>query len=185
MQKSILAVDAEVHMVRLLEQIIREKTKYGITVTHNALEVPDLIDAHSFDIIITELMMPGFNGLDLLDKINQEKRGEAVIVMATEQNLDSMIEAFRRGASDIIIKPFKAELLFESIERAMMAGERNRKSCCMTDLMEKRPFDEAVEAFKRAYVCCLSRRYGRDVGKIADVSALSRSEIENILKSQK
>ncbi|MEZ5357798.1 MAG: response regulator [Candidatus Zixiibacteriota bacterium] len=183
MKRSILAVDAEVHMVRLLERIIREKTNYQIKVTHNALEVPDLMNKESFDVIIAELMMPGFNGLDLLDKIARDKRTEAVIVMATEQNLKNTVEAFRRGASDVVIKPFKAEQLFEAIERAMNISERNRKSCCMTELLDIHPFSEALEAFKRDYIRCLTRETGRDVGKIADISGLSRSEIEKILNS--
>ena len=69
MKQSILVVDDEIHMVTLLERILSEKTPYAFASTHNALEVPDLLETQKFDLLITDLRMPGLTGMDLLRQV--------------------------------------------------------------------------------------------------------------------
>jgi DNA-binding NtrC family response regulator len=73
MAQRILAIDDEPDLLRLLERIIREKTPYDIEITGNPLEVPGLLEGKVFDVVITDLKMPGMDGLDIL-KYNEEPR---------------------------------------------------------------------------------------------------------------
>ncbi len=184
MRKSILAIDIEVHMVRLLEKIIRDKTRHQIKTTHNALEVPEILENESFDIIISELSMPGFNGYDLLDELKRRKRNDSVIIMSSENNVEKIIEAFRRGACDVVVKPFKTDQLFEVIERAIVLGEQKKYSCCMSEMMEAQPLDSAVERFKKEYIRYLREKMGNNLGKIAEYTGLTRQEVEQLLRTE-
>lgn len=123
MKRSILAIDAEVHMLRLLEQVINEGSSYRIKTTHNALEVPEILSKEAFSIIITEIEMPGFSGMDILKKIHDEKREEEVIILTAFASLDYTLEAFKYGACDFISKPVEKERLLAAVKRAMKRYE--------------------------------------------------------------
>ena len=66
MKQTILSVDDEPHMLKLLERIITEKTPYHVTTTSNSLEVPELLKQNTYDLILTDLKMPGLDGMDIL-----------------------------------------------------------------------------------------------------------------------
>ena len=66
---NILSIDDEPDLLRLLERIIREKTHFSILATGNSLEVPEILKYNDFDVIITDLKMPGMDGLDILKYI--------------------------------------------------------------------------------------------------------------------
>lgn len=76
MPQKILAVDDQPHMLVLLERIIREETKYECISTNNPLEVPGILVEESYDVIITDLKMPGMDGLEILEYISQNNRRE-------------------------------------------------------------------------------------------------------------
>ena len=66
MTQKILAVDDELHMLKLLERIITDKTPYRVETLNNSLELPAFLENKEFDLIITDLKMPGLDGLDIL-----------------------------------------------------------------------------------------------------------------------
>ena len=81
MKQHILAIDDELDMLKLLERIITEKTPYRITTTNNSLEVEQLLEQTQFDLIITDLKMPGLDGMDVLRLVKEKKRYEEVIIL--------------------------------------------------------------------------------------------------------
>jgi two-component system response regulator PilR (NtrC family) len=102
MTQRILAVDDELHMLTLLERIITEKTPYQIVTTNNALEVPALLEKSQFDLIITDLKMPGLDGMDILRLVREQGRPEEVIIITAFGSLESAIEALSRKVFDYI-----------------------------------------------------------------------------------
>ncbi|MFH1701184.1 MAG: response regulator [Candidatus Zixiibacteriota bacterium] len=123
MKRTILAIDSEVHMLKLLEQVIEEGSSYRIKTTHNALEVPEILSREAFSVIITEIEMPGFSGIDILKKIHDEERAEEVIILTAFTSLEYALEAFKYGASDFIAKPVEKKRLVNSVNRAMKRYE--------------------------------------------------------------
>jgi len=77
-----------------------------------------LISKKSFPIIITDLKMPDIDGLGVIDFIKKRGMESLVIVITGYVSIDSVIGALRAGAYDYIIKPFSAELLRLTVERA-------------------------------------------------------------------
>jgi len=180
--RSILAVDDELHMLRLLEQLITKKTSYDITTTHNALEVPKILDSRQYDVIITDLRMPGLDGLDILRLIHEQKRNEEVIVITAFGTLESATEAFSLGAVDYITKPFKRERLIHSLHDAMYRQMIRSDAAQLLKFLQTEPFDSAVALFKQAYVEHLVARTGGDMEAMMNRSGLPEMEIEALMK---
>lgn len=77
-----------------------------------------------FDVVVTDLQMPGMNGLELMRALT-ERRIDAQVVMVTAfASVSTAVEAMRIGAFDYIEKPFDAEQLEKLVDRALASGER-------------------------------------------------------------
>jgi len=181
MKQRILAVDDEVHMLKLLERIVIEKTPYQIRVTNNALEAMEMLASERFDLVITDLVMPAMDGMDLLRKIKDRGQGEEVIMITAFGSMETCGEAHSLGVFDYINKPFKKERLIHSVDRAMRA-QRMKKECERSAKMYRiEPFSEAEQAFRKEYIKRLSERYGGDISAMAENSGLDAGLIKKAL----
>jgi len=118
----ILIIDDEPHMLQLLERIVAEKTTYKTVATNSSLEVPQLLENNVFDLIVTDLRMPGMDGMEILDLVKKDDRWEKVILITAFGSIDVALAAQDKGAFDYITKPFKKEQIVFVIERAMAAS---------------------------------------------------------------
>jgi len=180
MRQTILAVDDEPHMLKLMERIITEKTPYQITTTSNSLEVPEILEKSEFDLIIMDLKMPGMDGLDLLRLVKQKGRFEEVVIITAFGSLESAIEALSLGVFDYITKPFKKEQIIFTINRAMRWQQMKRDAARMEGMFNLEPCEKAREAFEREYVLRLLERCDGDPKVAAERSGLSRERIVSL-----
>lgn len=72
MAERILIVDDEIDMLELLKRIIEDKTNYQVVITPDPLAVPQILEENIFDLVITDLRMPGQSGLELLEIIREK-----------------------------------------------------------------------------------------------------------------
>jgi len=177
MIQSILSVDDEPHMLKLLERIITEKTSYRITTTSNSLELPALLEQNTYDLILADLKMPGMDGLDIMRFVKEQNRFEEVIMITAFGSLETAIEALSLGVFDYITKPFKKEQLLYTINRAMRWQKMKRESSHFNNIFNTEPFQEAQKAFEQEYVRRLSERHGGDEKAMADRSGLPLEKI--------
>ena len=107
-RESAAIVDDEDEILDLIEQILKEE---GLRTRrfHTAEEVLDVIDAEPYDIIISDLMLPGMTGLELLDSLHRKGFGIPFVIITGYASLDTAIEAVNRGAFSFIKKPFTIE----------------------------------------------------------------------------
>lgn len=177
MDQRILAVDDEPHMLKLLERIITEKTPYKITTTNNSLEIPGILEREEFDLIISDLKMPGLDGMDLLRMLKEKGRPEELIIITAFGSLESAIEALSLGVFDYITKPFKREQIIFTVDRAMRWQGMRREAKRLSEIFSREPFEGARREFEREYVRRLSERHGGDVGAMAEESGLTQELI--------
>jgi DNA-binding NtrC family response regulator len=168
----ILAVDDEVHMLRLLERIISEKTPYSIVTTNSSLEVPKLLERERFDLILTDLKMPGMDGLDILRTVRDQGRDEEIIILTAFGSLETAIEALSNGVFDYVTKPFKKEQILHTVNRAMRWQRLKRESAVTAALFEREPYTEAEHCFRAEYLRRLAERCDDDPGKMVQRSGL-------------
>jgi DNA-binding NtrC family response regulator len=171
-RQSILAVDDEVHMLRLLERIVSEKTPYSIVTTNSSLEVPRLLETETFDLIITDLKMPGMDGLDILRTVKEQGRDEEIVILTAFGSLESAIEALSNDVFDYITKPFKKEQILFTVNKAMRWQQMKREAAATAALFEREPYEEAERTFQAEYLRRLGERCQGDPAKMAERSGL-------------
>lgn len=180
MTQKILAIDDELHMLKLLERIIIDKTSYQVTTLNNSLELPDFLKEREFDLIITDLKMPGMDGLDVLKFIKENNRMEEVIIITAFGSLDSATEALSSGVFDYITKPFKKEEIINTINRAMRWQECKKETCKLNAFFESEPLGEAIEKFRAEYMARLLAKCDNSMEEASRRSGLSIEEIDDI-----
>ncbi len=181
MPQSILAVDDEIHMLRLLQRIISEKTPYAITTTSSSVEVPSILDERTFDIVIADLKMPGMDGLDLLRWLKDHEREEELIILTAFGSIESAVEALSLGVFDYITKPFKKEQILYTVERAMRWQRARREAEEWRKILETEPFEAALAGFREAYARRLAGVVPGNLQEVARRSGLSVDTIERLL----
>ena len=176
MNQNILAIDDEPDILLLLERIIREKTPYNITTTNNSLEVPALLKENEYDIIVTDLKMPGMDGIDILKYIKDNNRFEQVIIITAFGSLDTAMEALSQGVHDYITKPFKKEQLIFTIDRAMRFQKASREAKRVTDIFHTTPYVEAMKNFKEEYLVRQLAHFNGNSSEASKATGIEESE---------
>jgi two-component system response regulator AtoC len=120
--RRVLVVDDEQNLRHMLQTLLKREgyEPVGVASVEGALKE---LEDRSYDIIITDLRMPGQSGLDLVDEVRRRNLGTTVVVMTAYGSRDIALEAMKRGAYDYISKPFEAD---EIILLLRKAEERER-----------------------------------------------------------
>ena len=124
----ILAVDDELDMLALLKMIIESYSDHQVTATNNPLEAVEFLDKEKFDLILTDLKMPGMDGMELLAAARKKDEDALVMVITAYGSLESAEQAMAQGAFDFITKPFRKEQILLAIDKAMRWREMVRQN---------------------------------------------------------
>jgi CheY-like chemotaxis protein len=103
----ILVVDDREANVRLLEQILSEAGYTRVTTTTNSLEVCALHLKNRYDLILLDLQMPGMDGFQVMDGLNEIESNSYLPVIVLTAQPALKLRALRAGAKDFISKPFE------------------------------------------------------------------------------
>lgn len=77
------------------------------------------LEAESFDVVLTDISMPGLNGMELLKRVLQQYPGTPVIMISGLGDQDQAQSLLKLGAFDYLLKPFRLEVVEESVKRAV------------------------------------------------------------------
>jgi len=125
----ILIIDDEPDMLKLLSMILREKTAYEITTTNNPIEAVALAKNGGFDLVISDLKMPGLDGIEIIEAVKKVDEDIPVIIITAFASVESASEAIQKGGFDFITKPFRKEQILFTIDKALkwLAVQRENK----------------------------------------------------------
>lgn len=114
----VLLVDDDVIMLKAMNNIL-VKGGFEVALAYNGKEALEHIEAQDFDLIITDIMMPYFNGLVVLNavKSNPLKRHTKVIAISSAGNIDIKSEAISLGAEEFITKPIIPHYLLDVVKK--------------------------------------------------------------------
>lgn len=121
-RSKILIVDDEAKMRRILQIILRNDS-YEIDLAKDGAEAWELCNRKTYHLVITDLMMPGMNGMDLLERITKRFVNLQVIVITAYGSIESAVAAMKRGAFDYITKPFDKEEIRITVSKAIQFNE--------------------------------------------------------------
>lgn len=116
-RESILVVDDEEQVRKLFTASLSDE--YECFAAGSANEALELLAAQSFALVITDMMMPGRNGIELLRETKARYPDTAVIIVSGIDRPQRLRDALHIGASDYLIKPCELDTLLVSVERAL------------------------------------------------------------------
>jgi two-component system response regulator AtoC len=116
--KRVLVVDDDRRMRRTL-QIVVESMGLASAAAASGEDAREQLRKGRFDLVLTDLKMPGASGIDLLEQVRAEHPRLPVVLITAYGTIQTAIEAMRKGASDYVLKPFDNESLRLVIGRAL------------------------------------------------------------------
>jgi len=117
----IIVVDDEKSICSNVEKILK-KNHYEVVHAMNADEALEKMAAESFSLLISDIVMPGKNGLELLKLVKEQWPLTKAVMMTAYASTDTAVKAIRMGALDYIPKPFTPDELRSTVEKAL-AGD--------------------------------------------------------------
>jgi len=112
----ILVVDDEAYIRDLVRDTLRAR-QYETSTAANGVEALDLLGRERFDIVVTDVVMPGMAGLDLVKAIRKSHPHVRVIVLTGYPRNADIGDFLLQGADDLLPKPFRANDLLEVLRR--------------------------------------------------------------------
>ena len=125
MAKCILIVDDDPAQRRILEETVKsfghvcQSAEDG----EQALNALKGEDSPEFDLMLLDLVMPGLDGMGVLDRLRNDPAAPPIIVQTSSGSMDTAINAMRAGASDFVVKPVSPERLEVSIKNALRINQ--------------------------------------------------------------
>src|SRR6185312_10577897 len=105
MSAVILLVEDENKMRDVLGEILRGEG-YDVAIVGSGEEALERLEAQDFDVIVTDILLPGLSGLELLERSRVLSPLSGVVMITGHATVDTAIEALQKGAADYLKKPF-------------------------------------------------------------------------------
>lgn len=118
MNERILVIDDEERMRRILEMSLSEQG-YKVYLGENGEEGIKILENKDVDLVITDMKMPGIDGIKVLEKAKEMDRERPVILMTAYGTIETAVRAMKEGAYDYILKPFELEEMNVLVEKAL------------------------------------------------------------------
>src|SRR3979411_3082145 len=125
----LLIVDDEANTLASLSRAFRLEG-HEATVCDNANKALELAKTQSFDLILSDVVMPGKDGLTLLEELKAQGVATPVVMMSGQAHIEMAVRATRLGAVDFLEKPVSADKLLLTVENALRLArleEENRQ----------------------------------------------------------
>jgi DNA-binding response OmpR family regulator len=118
MNANILVVDDEPIARQSLSDILRLEG-YNVTAIANGELAVEHVRRYSVDLIMLDLKMPGMNGLDVVQVVNQISPDTEIILLTAYGSMESAVEALRQRVHDYLLKPASPAQILESVKRGL------------------------------------------------------------------
>jgi len=142
--KTILLVDDDDNLRRVLEYQLSE-AGYAVTSVPDADEALRELGDRAFDLLVTDILMPGMDGIELVERVRIRYPDVAVVVITAHGDVGRAVRAMQLGALDFLEKPFGRERLQVSIERALeFADLRDENRRLRAAVQQHGSFEEII-----------------------------------------
>ncbi len=134
-KKTILLVEDDRNTREGVSRLLR--SKYDITLAEDGLRGKNILDRNDYDIVITDIRMPGADGMDILKKTQEKDPPPPCILITAYGSIETAVEAIKAGAYDFISKPINLERLEQVIERALEAKNLKEENITLRKQLNK------------------------------------------------
>jgi putative two-component system response regulator len=176
----ILVIDDE-PVVRMLVAEILETAGHDVVVAESAEQALEIFEAEDLELVVSDVVMPGLSGLELLETVRAHRASLPVILITGAGTYETLSQALTRGAAGLVTKPFShAELqsaVAEALERASRSREELRERVLAPTLASA--LANAIEA-RDSYLHGHCERLASLAVRIAEELVLDHDEIETL-----
>ncbi len=116
MSRRVLVIEDEEKLRRVVQLQLQSS---GYEVEQAATAEEGLLLAERADLVLTDLRLPGMNGLEFLEKTHAARPGLPVVMMTAFGSVETAVEAMKKGAADFLVKPFSLDHLTAVVEKAL------------------------------------------------------------------
>ena len=144
--KRILLIDNEEGLCRLMEAVLCD-SGYQVKAYTRSFEAMEEFVPKDYDLVVTDIKMPGMDGLEVLQRVKEQAPNLPVVMITAFATVEMSIQALRRGAYDMLTKPFEPEELLYRVKNALSHVElieENRE--LRQELVGKFRFDNIIGA---------------------------------------
>lgn len=124
-EPNVWVIDDDRSIRWVLDRALR-KAEMQVTCFSNGVGVMEALHREQPDVILTDIRMPGIDGLELLRQVSDRYPGLPVIIMTAHSDLDSAVSAFHGGAFEYLPKPFDLDEAVSQVTRACRRGRDDR-----------------------------------------------------------
>ena len=120
MQKKKLLLAEDDELLASLLNFRLQKGGYDVSLSTNGREVKEYLSEAIPDVIISDIMMPYFSGMELVDYVRNEIQSDVpIIIISSAGNEENVLSAFELGANDFLSKPISPSELMVRVERQL------------------------------------------------------------------
>jgi two-component system alkaline phosphatase synthesis response regulator PhoP len=128
----VLVVDDE-GAIRYSVSKTLQRVGYNVTEAASGEEALDQMKKHHYDVVLTDIRMPGLTGVELLKRIKEQAPDAIVILMTGYASLGTAVEALRLGAHDYLIKPSSSQDIRQSVARGVERARNLKRRRALLD----------------------------------------------------
>jgi len=169
----ILLVDDDTAILTILETMLTKRYKYKVDTAKDSDAALQLIRENAFDLVISDINMPGMDGLELMEHILRRDPHMPVILITGYADVKTMQTAIRLGVYDFLRKPFNMEELHVSVKQAIHKRKLSQENEKYTSNLEILLQEKATELFEVNRQ--LERNFVQTV--LAMINALEASDV--------
>lgn len=142
MIKKILIIDDDKLVARSIDKLLRAKN-YEVSLAYNGDEALQLIAKNSFDLIISDIRMPGIDGIETIKRIKEYQDKEAsakseFMAITGYASDDAPIEGAKLGITNFILKPFESDRFLDAVDNCLNAKIHDVLSSVLSEKEEKK-----------------------------------------------
>lgn len=126
-----------------------EKHQYQVTTVFSPEDVNRLIRKGFYDIVLTDLRMPDFNGMDLIEMIKRESSETQIIMMTGYANISTAIQSIKQGAFNYIPKPFQPEEVLNMIQEALNDASKKHEAKNYKNKLKQNNFLDGISEISK------------------------------------
>lgn len=124
--KSILLVEDDNSLRNAIEAFLSKNNLYKIKAVSDVLSARAELQTHEYDLVLSDVKMPGGSGFDLLEFVQSQNQTAVFILMTAYGTIEQAVAAMKAGAYDFIVKPFQLTTLENAIRSALSDQETMR-----------------------------------------------------------
>jgi signal transduction histidine kinase/CheY-like chemotaxis protein len=175
----ILVVDDEEIVLNISRDAL-EDDGYQIELARDGPEAAGILEQEYFDFILTDIRMPGMDGLELARKAREIIPSIGIIFMTGYANLNTAKDAIKEGAYDYIMKPFELKELRQAVRNAVKKKQKDAEKTLSTELNRLSDLNQLMYTVSdRRSLMRLSLGFAVMLGKTANGSIIFKNNSEN------